>query len=386
MRCGQRKVLDVIYLDYNATTPVLPEVWEAMQPYFMSRWGNPSSAYRFGAQLNLEIDKARESAAGLVRAEASEIVFTSCATESNNAAMHAALAARPGKRHIVTSAVEHSAVLNFCKAAENRGYRITYLGVDSEGLLDLAELKAAIKDDTALVSLMWANNETGVMFPVEGIAEICRSKGVLFHCDAVQAIGKIPVDVSHVAADYLTMSAHKLYGPKGVGALVIRNGAPFEPMLIGGHQENGRRGGTENVGLIVGFGVAARLAKRDLATRAATVGTLRDKLENQILGTIPGTWVNGSISSRIPNTTNIGFRGVDSDALVVFLDSQDVCISSGSACLANALAPSHVVLAMTQSVERAKEAIRFSVSHLTEETAIHTAVERAAAGSHLLRQ
>src|SRR5208283_2557930 len=204
----------------------------------------------FGAQLKVEIDRAREAVAALVGAEASEIVFTSCATESNNAAMNAALAAQPGKRHILTSVVEHSAVLNFCKAAERRGYRVTYLGVNSEGLFDLAELEVAIKGDTALVSLMWANNETGVLFPVEEIAKICHDKGVLFHCDAVQAVGKIPVDVNRVPADYLTISAHKLYGPKGVGALFIRRGAPFEPMLVGGHQEAGRRGGTENVGLI----------------------------------------------------------------------------------------------------------------------------------------
>jgi cysteine desulfurase len=376
----------VIYLDYNATTPLLPEAWEAMQPYFSTRWGNPSSAYRFGAQLKLEIERARESVAALVGAEANEIVFTSCATESNNAAMNAALEARPGKRHIVTSAVEHSAVLNFCKAAERRGYRVTYLDVDTEGLLAPSRLAESITDDTALVSLMWANNETGVIFPVEEMAKICRAKGVLFHCDAVQAVGKIPVNVSQVQADYLTISAHKLYGPKGTGALFIRGGAPFEPMVVGGHQEGGRRGGTENVGLIIGFGVAAEWASRDLASRGSHVKMLRDKLESEILAAIPGSRVNGTRQHRIPNTTNIGFEGIDADALVAFLDSQGVCVSSGSACLANALAPSHVVLAMTKSVERAKQVVRFSLSHLSEEAAVAATVEKLVLGYPLLRQ
>lgn len=356
-----------------------------MQPYFSTRWGNPSSAYRFGAQLKLEIDKARESVAALVGAEVNEIVFTSCATESNNAAMNAALEAHPGKRHIVTSAAEHSAVLNFCKAAERRGYRVTYLGVDAEGILKTSQLAEVITKDTALVSLMWANNETGVIFPVQEIAKVCRDKGVLFHCDAVQAVGKIPVDVNEVQADYLTISAHKLDGPKGTGALFIRSGTPFEPMVVGGLQEGGRRGGTENVGLIVGFGVAADWASRDLAARGAHVRMLRDKLESEILATIPGTRVNGTRHHRIPNTTNIGFEGIDADALVAFLDSQSVCVSSGSACLANALAPSHVVLAMTQSVERAKQAIRFSLSHLNNLSEISQATQAVQKGITLVR-
>jgi cysteine desulfurase len=375
----------VIYLDYNSTTPLLPEVWEAMQPFFVTRWGNPSSAYRFGAQLKAEIDRAHEAVAALVGAEADEVVFTSCATESNNAAMNAALTAQPNKRHIITSAVEHSAVLNFCKAAEKRGYQVTYLGVKADGLCDLAEFAEAIKADTALVSLMWANNETGVLSPVEEIAKVCREKGVLFHCDAVQAVGKISVEANIISADYLTISAHKLYGPKGIGALCIRNGAPFEPMIIGGHQEAGRRGGTENVGLIVGFGVAADLAKRKLTERAAQVGPLRDELESEILNAIPGSRVNGNPALRIPNTTNIGFDGIDSDAMVAFLDGHGVCVSSGSACMANALTPSHVVLAMTQSVAKAKQAIRFSLSHLTTTKEIIEVGERVKQGSALLR-
>ena len=375
----------MIYLDYNATTPLLPEVWVAMQPYFLTRWGNPSSAYRFGAQIKAELDRAHEAVAALVGAEADEVIFTSCATESNNAAINAALAAHPNKRHVITSAAEHSSVLNFCKAAENRGYQITYLGVNADGLCNLAELVEAIKEDTALVSLMWANNETGVMSPVKEIAELCHGKGVLFHCDAVQAAGKIPVDVNIVPADYLTISAHKLYGPKAIGALCIRNGAPFEPMVIGGHQEAGRRGGTENVGLIVGFGVAAEFANRNLVERAAQVRPLRDKLESEILKAIPGSRINGNPSLRVPNTTNIGFDGIDSDALVAFLDGQGVCVSSGSACMANALTPSHVVLAMTKSEAKAKQAIRFSLSHLTTAEEIAEAIDRVKQGAALLR-
>ena len=375
----------MIYLDYNSTTPLLPEVWEAMQPFFVTRWGNPSSAYRFGAQLKAEIDRAHEAVAALVGAEADEVVFTSCATESNNAAMNAALTAQPKKRHIITSAAEHSAVLNFCKAAEKRGYQVTYLGVNADGLCDLAELAESIKDDTALVSLMWANNETGVISPVEEITKVCREKGVLFHCDAVQAVGKISVDANNIPADYLTISAHKFYGPKGIGALCIRNGSPFESMVIGGHQEAGRRGGTENVGLIVGFGVAADLAKRNLAERAAQVRPLRDELESEILKSIPGSRVNGNSALRIPNTTNIGFDGIDSDAMVAFLDGQGVCVTSGSACMASALTPSHVVLAMTQSVAMAKQAIRFSLSHQTSAVEIAEAVDRVKQGAALLR-
>jgi len=356
-----------------------------MQPFFVTRWGNPSSAYRFGAQLKAEIDRAHEAVAALVGAEPDEIVFTSCASESNNAAIGAALAARPNKRHVITSAVEHSAVLNFCKAAERRGYKVTYLGVNADGLCDLAELAAVIKDDTALVSLMWVNNETGVVSPVKEIAALCHGKGVLFHCDAVQATGKIPVDLNLVPADYLTISAHKLYGPKGIGALCIRNGAPFEPMVIGGHQEAGRRGGTENVGLIIGFGVAADSATRNLTERAAQVRMLRDKLEFDILAAIPGSRLNGNQALRVPNTTNIGFDGIDSDAMVAFLDGQGVCVSSGSACMSNALTPSHVVLAMTQSVEKAKQAIRFSLSHLTTAKEIAEAAERTKQGARLLR-
>src|SRR5438128_9236668 len=252
----------VIYLDHNATTPILPEVLEAMMPYLTTDWGNPSSAYKFGARLKSVIETAREQLAELIGAHPMDVVFTSCATESNNAAIAAALKANPAKRHIVTSQVEHSSVLNYCMALEREGYRVTYLPVDSDGLLAFADLEAAVTDDTAVVSLMWANNETGVLFPVERIAEACRSRGVLYHCDAVQAAGKVKIDVRKMQADYLSLTGHKFHAPKGIGTLYIRRKAPFKPYVYGGHQERNRRGGTESVPLIVAMGKAAELARK----------------------------------------------------------------------------------------------------------------------------
>lgn len=288
-RNGNRRPLKhhhpVIYLDHNATTPVAPEVHEAMLPYFDSEWGNPSSSYRFGSKLKTVIETARAQVAELLGSQAREILFTSCATESNNTALHAALKANPGKRHIITSAVEHSSVLNHCLALEKDGYRVTYLPVDRGGLLKLADLEDAITDETAIVSLMWANNETGVMFPVQEIAELCRSRGVLFHCDAVQAVGKVPVDVKSVPVDYLSLTGHKFNAPKGVGALYVRRKAPFSPLLHGGHQERGWRGGTENVALIAGLGKAAERALKKLPDYNDIVRPLRDALEAGILGT-----------------------------------------------------------------------------------------------------
>lgn len=371
----------MIYLDYNATTPLLPEVREAMLPYLTEEWGNPSSAYRFGAKLKQVIEEARESVANLIGALPEEIVFTSCATESNNTAIWAALKSQPGKRHIVTSQVEHSAVLNHCRQLERDGYQVTYLPVDSEGLLTPSAVADAITDQTALVSLMWANNETGVLFPIREIARVCREQGILFHSDAAQAVGKIAVNVASVGPDYLTVSGHKIYGPKAIGALYVRHGAAFSPMLVGGHQESGRRGGTQNVALIVGFGVAASLAASELCQRARQVARLRDLLEAEVLAALPECYLNGSREMRLPNTTSIGFPGLDSDAMVTFLDSQSVCVSSGSACLADAIAPSHVLLAMTRSVDQARSAIRFSLSHQNTETEMRlaTAIIRSAA-------
>jgi cysteine desulfurase len=272
----------MIYLDYNATTPVLPEVLEAMMPYFTSEWGNPSSTYKFGSKLKAVIETAREEVAELVGAQHREIIFTSCGTESNNAAIHAALQVTPGKRHIVTSAVEHSSVLNYCLTLEKEGYRVTYLPVDCDGLLKLADIEKAITNETAVVSLMWANNETGVLFPVREIGEICRAHGVLYHCDAVQAAGKVELDVSKVPLDYLSLTGHKFHAPKGIGALYVRRKAPFSPLIQGGHQERNLRGGTESVPLIVGMGKAAELARKHLPNYDKKVRLLRDALEEGI--------------------------------------------------------------------------------------------------------
>lgn len=351
----------VIYLDHNATTPVLPEALEAMMPYLTTEWGNPSSAYSFGAKLKTVIATAREQLAELIGAHSLDIIFTSCATESNNAAIAAALKANPRKRHIVTSSVEHSSVLNYCMALEREGYRVTYLPVDREGLLKLADLEAAITDQTAVVSLMWANNETGVLFPVEQIAEICRSRGVLYHCDAVQAAGKVEIDVRKVPADYLSLTGHKFHAPKGIGALYVRRKAPFSPLIYGGHQERNRRGGTESVPLIVGVGKAAELARKHLSDYEKKVRPLRDTLEEGILSSIPSTELNGHKTQRLANTTNITFHGIESEALLILLDKEGICASSGSACLADSDEPSHVVKAMKPESAASRQMIRFSV-------------------------
>jgi cysteine desulfurase len=377
----------VIYLDHNATTPILPEVLEAMMPYLTTEWGNPSSAYKFGSKLKSAIATAREQVAELVGAHSLDIIFTSCATESNNAAIVAALKANPGKRHIVTSQVEHSSVLNHCLALEKSGtpflgqegagggrYRVTYLPVDRDGLLKLANLEAAITDQTALVSLMWANNETGVLFPVEQIAQICRSRGVLYHCDAVQAAGKVPIDVRKIPVDYLSVTGHKFHAPKGIGALYVRRRAPFSPLIYGGHQERNRRGGTENVPLIVGLGKAAELARKRLPDYEKKVRPLRDELEEGILGSVPNTELNGHKTQRIANTANITFQGIESEALLIMLDREGICASSGSACLADSDEPSHVIKAMKPTSAASRQMIRFSLDGAATQEQVRQAV------------
>jgi len=351
----------MIYLDHNATTSTLPEVLEAMMPFFTSEWGNPSSAYKFGSKLKGVIETAREQVAELIGAQPREVIFTSCATESNNAAIHAALKANPNKRHIVTSAVEHSSVLTYCMALEKEGYRITYLPVDSDGLLKMADLETAITDQTALVSLMWANNETGVLFSVKEISEICQSRGVLYHCDAVQAGGKIETDVRKLPVDYLSLTGHKFHAPKGIGALYVRRKTPVSPYVYGGHQERNLRGGTENVALIVGMGKAAERAFRYLPDYEKKVRPLRDRLEDGILSSILNTELNGRKTQRLSNTTNITFHGVESEALLILLDQEGVCASSGSACLADSDEPSHVIKAMKPESAASRESIRFSL-------------------------
>lgn len=365
----------MIYLDHNATTRVLPEVLEAMMPYFTSEWGNPSSAYKFGSKLKGVIETAREQVVEMIGAQPREAIFTSCGTESNNMAIHAALRANPRKRHVVTSAVEHSSVLNYCMALERQGYHVTYLPVDREGLLKLADLENAIKDDTAVVSLMWANNETGVLFPVKEIAEICRSHGVLYHCDAVQSAGKVQIDVRKVHADYLSLTGHKFHAPKGIGGLYVRHKVPISPFVHGGHQERNLRGGTENVALIVGMGKAAELAVKGLLNYDQKVLPLRDTLEDGVLKTIPSTELNGHKIQRLANTTNITFHGIESEALLLLLDKEGICASSGSACLADSNEPSHVIKAMKPESAASRQMIRFSLDPSTEKTDVTTTIK-----------
>ena len=351
----------LVYLDNNATTRVAPEVVEAMLPCLTEHWGNPSSAYSLASEPARLIEEARERVAGLIGANPRNIVFTSCGTESNNAAIQGALLANPTKRHVITTAVEHSANIKFGRHLEKRGYEVTYLPVDLDGAIDLCDLQAALRPDTAIVSIMWANNETGVVFPVEELAAICRSHGVLFHSDAVQVAGKLPIDVKGFGIDFLSLSAHKLRAPKGVGMLYVGSGVPFQPYIIGGGQERGLRGGTENVANIVAFGRAAELALSHLNDENTRVRALRDNLENGIFKTIKGSVRNGGSEPRLPNTTNIGFDGVEAEAALLLLDREGICASSGSACTTGSIEPSHVLAAMNVPLSRSKGSLRFSL-------------------------
>lgn len=358
----------VCYLDNNATTRVAPEVVEAMLPFLTEQWGNPSSAYSFGNNLTHMLAEAREKVAALINADPREVVFTSCGTESNNTALHSALATQPQKRHVVTTAVEHSSNIKFCDLLLNQGYDVTVLPVNSGGGLDLKLLEKAIRPDTAIVSIMWANNETGVLFPVAEMAAICHSKGVLCHTDAVQAAGKLSIDVNEVGVDYLSLSGHKLYAPKGIGLLFIKRHTKFQPYLVGGGQERGRRGGTENVAAIVGFGRAAELAKARLTDMDSRVRVMRDRLESGILSLIEGTRCNGASEPRLPNTSNIAFEHVEAEGVLLLLDQAGICASSGSACATGSLDPSHVLLAMRATAAQARSSVRFSLGVYNTET------------------
>jgi len=356
------------YFDNNATTQVAPEVIDAMVPYLRDLWGNPSSAYKFANEIHKGVEKAREKVAALINADPKEVVFTSCGTESNNTAIHSALATQPNKRHVVMTAVEHSANINYGEYLQKKGYEVTYLPVDSEGLLDLKEVEKAIRPDTAIVTIMYANNETGVVFPIKEIAAICKSKGVLCHTDAVQVPGKLKLDVRDLGVDFLSLSAHKLHAPKGIGMLYVKRRTRFQPYIIGGHQERGRRGGTENVANIIGFGRAAELAMERLNEENTRVRALRDRLENTILSTIPHTFRNGAKEPRLPNTCNIAFDFVEAEAVLLLLDQVHICASSGSACTTGSLDPSHVLMAMGLSPMRARGSVRFSLGiYNTEE-------------------
>jgi cysteine desulfurase len=362
--------MSVIYLDNNATTKVDQAVVEAMLPYLSEFYGNPSSMHTFGGQVGRAINEARSQVAALLGAEPSEIVFTSCGTEGDNAAIRAALLAQPNKRHIVTTQVEHAAVLNLCKLLETQGYTVTYLSVNRQGQLDLDELAASLTGNTALVSIMYANNETGVVFPIEQIGQIVKEREILFHVDAVQAVGKIPLNMKTSTIDLLTLSGHKLHAPKGIGALYVRRGVRFRPLLIGGHQERGRRGGTENVAGIIALGKAAELEVAHLTEAVQREQKLRDRLEKTLLTTIPDCEVNGHPTQRLPNTTNIGFKYIEGEAILLSLNQYGICASSGSACTSGSLEPSHVLRSMGLPYTILHGSIRFSLSRYTTDAEI----------------
>lgn len=367
--------MKTIYMDNNATTQVDPDVLEVMLPYFTEKYGNPSSMHRFGGLVGREIDRARGQVAALIGATAEEIVFTGCGTESDNTAIWAALDSCPDRRHVITTRVEHPAVRSLCEALQKRGYRITFVPVDSEGHLDLDFLYRSLTDDTAIVSVMWANNETGVIFPVEAIAERVRERGIVFHTDAVQAVGKIPVDVNTAGVDMLSMSGHKLHGPKGIGVLYVRRGTKFSPFLIGGHQEHGRRGGTENTASIIGFGKACEQAAAHMHADAKSIQTLRDRLEYGLLQRIPRAMVNGDREKRLPNTLSIAFEYVEGESILLMLDEYGICASSGSACTSGSLEPSHVLRAMGVPFTAAHGSVRFSLSRFNTEKEIDFVIE-----------
>lgn len=365
-----------VYVDNNATTRIAPEVLEAMQPFLTEKYGNPSSMHAFGGRIFKDIERAREQTADLLGADnPKEIIFTSCGTESDNTAIMSVLRSYPEKKHIITTKVEHAAVLNLCKYLEGRGYRVTYLGADNEGMIDLGELKESISGDTALISVMYANNETGVIFPVKEIAEIAAEKGVVFHTDAVQAVGKVPLKLSGLPVNFLSLSGHKLHAPKGIGALYVRGGTKFSPFLIGGHQEQGRRAGTENTASIVGLGRACQLAKESIEEENRRVKSLRDRLENAVLARIPNVRVNGNRERRLPNTTNIGFEFIEGEAILLMLDEKGIFASSGSACTSGSLTPSHVLRAMGIPFSFVQGSIRFSLSRYNTKDDIDYIIE-----------
>lgn len=360
---------EVIYADNNATTCVAPEVFEAMRPYLFEKYGNPSSIYTFGGELAADIERARIEVAELLGAswrnnlgQATEIIFTSCGTESDNAALRSALEVQSGRRKIVTSKVEHPAILNLCRELEREGYTVETIGVDGDGRLDMAALERAVDSETALVTLMWANNEIGNIYPVEEVARIAHRAGALFHTDAVQAAGKVPMNMSESEIDMLSISGHKLHAPKGVGVLYVRRGVRFRPFIIGGHQEKGRRGGTENVASIIGLGKACELARKGMAEEIAHVKKLRDRLEAGIAERIPAIRINGDKSSRLPNTSSISFEYIEGEAILLLLDQHGICASSGSACTTGSLEPSHVLRAMGLPYTAAHGTLRFSFS------------------------
>lgn len=375
-----------IYLDNNATTQVAPEVTDAMLPFFKDLWGNPSSMHYFGGQVKKHIETAREQVATLIGADPSEIVFTSCGTESNNMALRGAVEAIGQSVKVITTRVEHPAVLGPCRHLKEQGYDVVEMGVDSSGQLDLTQLRKALSDVPAIVSTMWANNETGVVFPIEEIAHMVKNAGSVIHTDAVQAVGKLPVDVSKVPIDMLSLSGHKLHAPKGIGVLYIRKGTKLKPFLLGGHQENGRRGGTENVPYIVGLGRACELAATNMNEEMTRVAALRNRLEESMLASCPDTNVNGDRDHRLPNTSNISFRLIEGESILYHLSDIGVAASSGSACTSGSLEPSHVIRAMGVPFTAVHGSIRFSLSRYNTRKEIDYVIEHMPAIVNKLRE
>jgi cysteine desulfurase len=369
--------MKVIYVDNNATTMVAPEVLDAMMPYFSQNYGNPSSMHSFGGNVAGAIEIARENVANLIGATPQEIVFTSCGTESDGTAIRAAIESYPAKKHLVTSRVEHPAVKNLYEALSKKGYRATFVPVDRYGRLDIDYLYDSLSDDTAIVSLMWGNNETGVIFPIEEISREVKSRGILFHTDAVQAVSKIPINVGETGVDMLSLSGHKFHAPKGIGALYIRKGTKFSPFMIGGHQERGRRGGTENTASIIGLGKAAELAGAHLAENGyERISRLRDRLEQTLLDKVSNALINGDPANRLPNTTSVAFEYVEGEAILLMMNEYGICASSGSACTSGSLEPSHVLRAMGVPFTAAHGSIRFSLSRYSTDDEMDVILEK----------
>jgi len=365
-----------LYFDNNATTRVAPEVVEAMLPYFTEYYGNPSSMHTFGGTVGRDIAEARVKLADLLGASPEEIVFTSCGTESDSTAITAALRSNPDKKHIITSRVEHPAIKNLCEYLAKTGYRVTFVPVDAKGRLDMEYLTRHLTDDTAIASFMWANNETGVIFPIDEIAGILSERDIIFHTDAVQAVGKVPIDVKKTCINMLSLSGHKLHAPKGIGALYVRKGTKFSPFLIGGHQEKGRRGGTENVASIIGLGRASDFVAAHMTEENTRVRFLRDKLETQLVQKISNAFVNGDTDNRLPNTSSIAFEFVEGESILLMMNEFGICASSGSACTSGSLEPSHVLRAMGVPFTAAHGTIRFSLSIYNTEPEVDLIIEK----------
>jgi cysteine desulfurase len=365
-----------IYMDNNATTCVDPQVVETMLPFLTEQFGNPSSMHSFGDQVGHSLKRAREQVQALLGAEhASEVIFTSCGTESDSTAILSAVRAQPQRREIITTEVEHPAVLNVCEQLEKEGYTIHRLGVDGQGRLDLAHYREVLSDQVAVASIMWANNETGTLFPVESMAEMARAKGVMFHTDAVQAVGKLPIDLKYTCIDMLSLSGHKLHAPKGVGVLYVRRGLRFRPLLRGGHQERGRRAGTENVPGIIALGRAAELALSHLDEERQRVRALRNRLEAGLLEQIPNAFVTGDVDNRLPNTLNMAFEYIEGEGILLMLNHQGIAASSGSACTSGSLEPSHVMRAMGIPYTAAHGSVRFSLSRFNTEEEVDRVIQ-----------